>query len=275
MIRYNYKLPTFSTVGAGQTATLTLPLGPTYRGLVLKYEAGGVNAAEADMKADIKRVALKVNGTERYVATAKQLIDIQTKFYGNSVVAGMLFFPFTRDWLATIAGQDNLALGTNNVASLQLEVDIASGATTPKLTAFADVEDVPRDFGAMVEGHTYNYYAAGAQVFEISDLPKSLGDIVGLHINSAYIDGVELTINNRKVFDADLDVYKAVLKRKPSERVPQADWFHMDPLKLNRMGDVLPMRVQDFRLKVTTSQATELPVFVETLNAPLGLNGGR
>lgn len=271
MFRYTRKLPSFATVGAGQMATLMVPKGWTYRGLVLKYQTGGANATEAQMKADLTAIRLKVNGNTRYEASAEQLIDIQTHFYGESVVAGMLFIPLSRKWLKTIEAQDNTAWGTSNVDTFSIEVDISGGAVTPSLVAHAEVDPVKNDLGIIVEGHTFHYNAAGAGTMEISDLPKSSGQLVGLHMKTTVVSALQLTVNAVEFINSDIDVMNAIYQREPMRRAPVNGWVHLDPLALNRIGDAWPMAVEDFRLKLTTTGAGTVDLFLETLSAPLGL----
>jgi hypothetical protein len=269
--RYIRKLPDFATVAAGSMATLMAPKGWTYRGIILKYSAGGSAANEATMKADISKVRLKVNGNTRYEASATQLIDIQTKYYGNAVVDGMLFVPLSRTFLKTMEAQDNTAWGTRNVDTFAIEVDIDSGATSPVLVAHAEVDPVANDLGVIVEGHTYTYNASGAVTMEVADLPKSNGQLVGLHIQTSIVTEANLTVNGVEFLNTDIDVMHAALKRRPANRSPVSNWVHIDPLALNRVADAWPMMVEDFRLKLKTSGSGAVPIFVETLSAPLGM----
>lgn len=271
MFRYTRKLPSFATVGAGQMATLNVPKGWIYRGLVLRYQTGGVDATEAQMKADLTSIRLKINGNTRYEASAEQLLDIQTKFYGESVVAGMLFIPLQRRWLKTVEAQDNTAWGTSNVDTFTVEADVAAGALAPSLVAHAEVDPAASDLGVIVEGHSFFYNAAGAGQLEISDLPKSFGQLVGLHMKTAVVSGLQLTVNGVQFLDTDVDVMNAIYRREPMNRAPVAGWVHVDPLALNRIGDAWPMSVEDFRLKLTVTGAGPIALFMETLSAPLGL----
>ena len=273
--RYTRKLPDFATVAAGSMATLMAPKGWTYRGIILKYSANGVAANEATMKADILKVRLKINGNTRYEASATQLIDIQTKYYGNAVTDGMLFVPLSRMFLKTMEAQDNTAWGTRNVDTFAIEVDIGGGALSPVLVAHAEVDPVAADLGAIIEGHTYTYNASGAVTMEVADMPKSNGQLVGLHIQSPLVTEANLSVNGVEFLNTDIDVMHSILKRRPLYREPVSGWVHIDPLALNRIADAWPMAVEDFRLKLKTSGAGPVPIFVETLSAPLGLPSSR
>jgi len=271
MFRYIKKLPAFATVGAGQMATLLMPKGWTYRSLVLKYKRNGVAATEAEMKSDLTAIRIKVNGEAKRTFSAKEVLDIETSFLGETVEAGILHIPLQAKWLKTIQAQDNLSWGTLNLDTLSIEVDIDAGAVTPSLEAHTEVDPVGNALGAIIESRSYHYNAAGAGTLEISDLPKSFGQLVGLHMDTAVVSAFALTINGQEIVSTDVDVLNSLYKRKPMQRVPQAGWVHFDPLVLNRLGDVINMNAEDWRLKLTTTGAGTIGLYVQTLNAPLGL----
>jgi len=269
-IHYTRKLPDLAPVQAGATAQVQIPRGPTYRYVMLKYSANGVAANEATMKADIKRVSFKINGIERWSASATRIIDIVTRYYGESFTDGILFIPLSRANLATMAGIDNTAWGTANIDTLHMEVELNAGAVTPKLEAHAVVDPEARALGAIIEVHETQFSTAVAGVFEISTLVKSRGQLISMHCANANIDALEVAIDQTDFQNVDLDVLEVLYKRKPSERVPQAGYRHFDPVFLNRLADVLPMRAEDWRLKLDLSAAGSVGIFMETLNEPLG-----
>ncbi|WOF73806.1 major capsid protein P2 [Parvibaculaceae bacterium PLY_AMNH_Bact1] len=269
-IHYNRKLPDFSPVQAGAQAAIQIPRGPTYRTLILKYARGGTPATEAQLKSDIEQVRIKVNGTTRWAATGTRLVDILTKYYGHTLTDGLLFIDLARHDLATIQGADNLAWGTNNVQTLTLEVDIASGAVNPEIEAHAVIDPVKRDLGMIVECWEVPFSTAVGGTFEISTIPEARGQLFAMHVAGANATGLEVEIDNVIFQNAPSDVLNALYARVPSGRVPQADYQHYTPTYLDRLDDVLPLSAQDWRLKVAMSAAGSADIFMETLNQPLG-----
>jgi hypothetical protein len=278
-LHYLRKQPSFSAVAAGSTASVIVPRGPTYRNFVLKYgtaTAGG--PTEANMKAEIDMVRVKINSIVRFELSGTHLLDLMHHYYGRTVAAGLMVIPFARPWHRTIPGEENLALGTRNIDTLEVEVDINSGATTPTLELQAQVDPVLRDLGQIVEVHKTTLQPAATGVYEWSQIPRSQGDLLAMHLDessAAVITAIEVWMNSVGFSDGDLDVIDWLQKNEPHGivRAPVANYRHIDTAILNRVDDRWPLRaIEDFRLKVTLSTAGAIPVIMETLNAPLGLS---
>ena len=163
------QMPAFNGVAAGATATLDIPIGPTYDGIVLKVSDGN-NANAATI---ISEIRVNVNGKTQRKCTVAELdalnslmndpasVDYTVTQDGSSKVitqakARSLILPgvsnyslfkdaanvtrlpifFAEPWRPpSIAEQ--FAWGTGNLNSFQLEVDIASAASSPVLKAYA------------------------------------------------------------------------------------------------------------------------------------------
>ena len=274
VLAYTNKLPDFNPVAAGAIASTQVPRGFTYQDITLLYQANGVKANEATLKADIERVTLKINGVARWEMSGKHLVDIN-KFYGLTQNAGELVIPLSRPWLKTPAGVDNLAWGTNNISSFQLEVKLASGATTPVLSANAEVLPYATDLGYIVEVHEYSFAASVAGKYEISTLPKANGSLIALHLDNANITALQGKLNNVEFIaqDSDLVAYHNAIKRlSDGKRIPQTGYAHIDAQRRNRLDDNIPLiNLQEFMIAPTLSAAGPVGVIMETLNAPLGL----
>lgn len=274
-LHYLRKQPSFSAVATGSTATVILPRGPTYRELILKYGTStGGGPTEATMKAEISEVRVKVNGVDRIELSATHLLDL-SKYYGRAVEAGILPIPLTRPWHRTIPGEENVGWGTSNIDTLEVEVDLAAGAWTPTLELQAWVDPQRRDLGQIVEIHTTTLQPAAVGVYEWSTIPKSLGDLLAMHLDESgavVIDGIEVQVNQVTFYNGDLDVMAYSLRHMPhgEKRVPVTNYQHIDTAILNRVDDRWPLfNVEDFRLKLDCSVAGNVPTVIETVNQPL------
>lgn len=264
--------PAFRTVNPGVAASTSLPVGGlTYRELTLRYKQNGVAATEAFFNSDIEKVTLKINGITRWSITGKNLLMLN-KYYGYPFNAGELIVPLSRHYTRTPQAEENLAWGTNNVSSFQIEVKLAAGAVAPELAIDCDWTFVRQDLGQIVEIHESSYDFSGAGKKEISDLPKD-GALMALHLVSADITSLEVKVDEIRPIesDTDLTVYQNRLERIAG-RSPQAGVVHFDTMRLNRLGDAIGLvGVQDFRVRPEVSQATNVLVVMEKVTTPLGL----
>lgn len=269
MFNFKRKLPSFNAVAAGSTATVNLPTGPTYQAIGINYKRNGVAATEAQIKADLKRFRIKINGTTRIDISGKHLIDVMMKYYGISFVAGLIFIPLSRPWLKTMEGEDNLAWGTKNVQTLGLEIDIDAAAVTPTLTGEAFILPYDRDLGAIIQVMEFPFSTAVGGAFEISTLPRANGDLAAIHFDGANVTAGEVFLNQVPASEGDEAINRSLLAWV-GERTPQVGYVHLDPMIKNRVSDVWPLsQVQDFRVKLNMSAAGSVDIVMETLTAPL------
>ena len=271
-LHYINKLEAFNQVSAGSPSTLSIvsgPDAPTYRAVTIKHTDSGVAANEATMKANIEKVQFKINGTTRWEASGKYIIDVLMKYYGLSFVAGQITIPFSRPWHKTIPGEENLAWGMRNVRTFEMKVFLASGATSPTLEAEAAVTAESRDLGTIIEVHEFTDAAAVTGQFENYKLPRGNGDLVALHFDNANINRLDVYLNKVPFRDCDIasahDLYKWT-----GERTPQTGYVHVDALYHNRIGDVWPItRVGEFKIDGNITATGAIPIVMETLNTPL------
>lgn len=269
---FQRKMPSFNTVAAGSTSSVTIPKGPTYYGFDIYATIGGVAATAADMKSQISEVRLKVNGVTRWEAWATHIIECLFEYYGKTLANGVLPLMLVDPDYKTIPAMDNMAWGTADVDTLTMEVDLAAGATIDAMSVYATVLGEARPLGTVIEVHRITVAPAATGVFELSDLPRFNGDLRAMHFDltgAAAATAVELQINQVNVFDTNLTVWNNIVSR--SGRTPQTDFIHYEPTYLNRLDDkiVLGRAVQDFRFKLTMSAAGSVPLIMETVNTPL------
>lgn len=269
MFNFKRKLPSFNAVAPNSTATVNAPTGPTYQAITLLYKRAGVAATEAQVKSDLKRIRIKINGVTRFDVSGKHVIDVLNKYYGIAFTNGLLTIPLSRPWHKTMEGEDNLAWGTKNVQTLGIEVDIDGAAVSPTLVGEAFILPYERDLGSIIQVHEMPFSTSVAGMFEISTLPKGNGDLASLHFDSALVTAAEVFLNQVPASEGDESINRSLLTWV-GERTPQANYVHIDPLLKNRVSDVWPLAgVQDFRAKLTMSGAGAVDIIMETLNAPL------
>ncbi len=274
MVPFFRKLSSFNTVAAGSTATLNLPLGPTYYTLALYcLDGSGVRTA-AEIAADINFVVLKVNGTERTRVKASDL-QMLHKYYGGTVANdGVLHIDLSPFWAQEHDARDNLAWGTGNVDVLTLEVELASGSGITTMTAHADMVMERRELGLIIQRRRMVWTPGSTGTQEWADLPKGIGSLTALHFDesgSAVVDDIEVEVDGVRMQTSPEAVIRAALTSK-SERVPQTDVIHFETTRRKRMGEYIALRdVQDFRVYAEIDTAGAVPIVIETINAPLGL----
>lgn len=273
------QMPSFQGVAASQTATLLMPRGLTYHGLLISY--AGVTLAQ------MTEFRLKINGRPMFAQSAVD-IDTSNKFDGLAAANGILYFPFDRPNLKTRQGIELTAIGTglpfNNDAgtqaapnpfynptpidTIQLEIDIAAGAVAPVLSAKA-IQSAPRPTGAIIKRRKFNYTTTGAGDYEISDLPK--GDLINkIWIKQANGVLTQVKLERDNFISFERNVAENSLIQADGVRVPQSDWFVIDPTEQGFGAEAIVTAVNDFRLKLTTSGAETFTIYVDYIG---GLGG--
>lgn len=280
-MRTTRQLPSLQGVAASQTATLNLPIGLTYHSILLTYS--GVTLAQ------MTEVRIKGNGRliQTYSAADLDSINKYTGLQGSA--GGLITLPFDRENLITREGQELTAIGTGApfdpnqfladgrtfnpnynptpLTTFQLEIDLAAGST-PVLSAKA-IQSAAKPLGAMIKRRRFNYNPTGAGTFEISDLPK--GDLIDKIYIKQSVDAVTKVTLERDNF--------IVFERTKAEnnfiqtdgvRVPQSNWFVIDPTENGYGSESIVTLVNDFRLKIDTSGPVALTIYVDYLG---GLGG--
>lgn len=264
-------MPSFQGVSAGAIATLTLPVGLTYHSLLISY--GGATLAQ------LTEIRVKANGRQIFSQSAVDL-DTANQFDGLAAANGILRLDFDRVKLLTRAGQELTAIGTgaplNNdpnspaynptpLSTFQVEVDIDGAATSPSLSAKA-IQSAPRPLGALVKRRRFNYSQTGAGEFEISDLPKGdLIDKIWIKQSAANLTKVVMERDNFLSFERTPDENDLI--QTDGVRVPQTNWYVIDPTERGFGAESIVSAVNDFRLKFSASGATDYTIYVDYLGA--------
>lgn len=251
--------------------TLEVPKGPTYYAIALNYAVNGVACTEAQAKADIRAIRLKINGTTRWETNGKRAVDCLNKYYGMGFQNGLIFIPLARPWLRMYEAIENTAWGTKNLDTFTLEVEFNTPIVSPTLTAEAYYSLNSRDLGMIVEVHDYSHPVIGAGQQEYATLPKGNGDLIALHADhGGLVTALDLDINQSNVYNGGLAGQQA-LQRWFSERTPQTNYAHIEGQARNLLSEGIPlMGTSDFRIKPTVTGTGTIWYLAETLNTPLG-----
>jgi len=268
-------MPTPAGIGAGQTASVNLPLGLTYHALFLRMNvqagdpAAAVDVPAADWGDYLDEIRVQVNGDTTIRIDAADLVKLN-QFYGVSLVAGTLPLYLGRPWMRTIGGEDQTAYKTNGgIASLTVEIEVKTGVTVNSLVLYAQQgpgvtdQGMPLGWGPHLEINKFVHNQGVTGDAEISDIPRSAYSMMAMHFNTAAITGIEVTVDNRKVIENDKAIRDALAAT--IDRVPQSGMTHIDFLTEDRLIEALPMAVQDFRLKPTFTATGNFTIYAEAI----------
>lgn len=278
MAKQTRRMPSFNGVAANSLATLEMPIGRTYHGLLM--DLGGTDFTVSHMNA----IRLKGDGREILTVTGDHL-NSMNQFDGMAAAAaeGFLYLDFERlglkrrDWVEATAIGTGAARNTNResadynptpLAGMQLEVDIGA-ATVPTLTAKA-VQSGPKPLGSIIKRRRFSYNTGGAGEYEISDIPK--GDLVNrIWIRSANdaITNVILERDNFRFFERT-PAENNLIQTDGQVRSPQANWFVIDPSERGNGNEAIVTLVNDFRLIVDVSVDDDLFIYVDYVGGLAG-----
>lgn len=262
------KMPTPLGVGAGQTASVQLPLGLTYERL---YMYANVDATPRDVPVAewgtyIDEVRLLVDGDAKITITAADLVSLN-QYYGQSMVAGVLPLFLARPWMQTIEGQLQTAYGTKGgISSFSLEMDVKSDVTINTLDVYAQ-QSPGRPFGPHLRLQRYVHNQGVTGMAEISDIMRGNYSMAALHVNTANIGEVEILWDNRKILEMTKPIRAA--HYDVIDRVPQSGFTHVDFLSENILAEALPMAVSDFRLKADFTGTGNFSIYAESVQSPV------
>ncbi|MCC4787510.1 major capsid protein P2 [Vibrio splendidus] len=263
MARRLKKLPSISNVAAGSTATLELPRGLSYHQIILKYK----NVTLAQMK----NIRMEVNG--KVFQTYKDGAELNTingHFNRGLAENGFIVLHFARPELDDLLQQRTFALGTADISTLALRIDIDGAATDPKLEAHAlQGQDAPMGYITKVKSYPVSYATSG--VHELDKLPTpASARIAAIHLMTDKVSHAELEVDGNIAFQAE-KLLEAKIQRD-AKRVPTTGKFTLDFIKENDTAQAQVLAgVQDFRIRMDLTEATAFNVLVEYLDVQQGL----
>ena len=258
------KMPTPQGIGAGQTASVNLPLGLTYERFYIRANVDGTprDLPIAEFGDYIEEIRLLLNGDAKITISGADLVKLN-QYYDVDQSAGAIPLMLSRPWMRTAGGEDQSGYGTaGGVDSFTMEIDLADGKTFNTLLVYA-VQSPGRPFGAHLRIQRFSETQGLAGEGEIADIPRGPYALYALHMTTANITNVEVLADQRKVHESDLTVRS--LHQKIAGRAPQVGMTHIDFLTENRIGNALPMALQDFRIKNTYTAAANFSIYAESL----------
>lgn len=283
MYRRTVPVANISGVAAGQVATIDLPLGRRYHGILLSYSESGTPANQATMDAAITNIKVIINSrTQREYSAAELRVLNAVMGAPYAFQAGVLPIYFAEPWRRTPGGEDALAwpaYTSLGIQSFQLEVTIAAGAPAPALTAKAIIDQPdPKTlkFGPIITTRRRAISPGGTGTYTLLDMPKNLGDYRALHCfedTAGDISAVRATLDQLTAFDRSDAENTALLNI--GGYVPQTALFHVIFDEDRRLGDGLPMMrgdgtlVSEFTLEFDMAAANPFTLIAEMLG---GLN---
>lgn len=258
------QLKKIENVGSGQTASIQLPIGPTYD--KLRFKLGNVTPAQC------KNVRLELNG--RLISNYKDFAEMQLidAYYGRRVEAGFVTWHFNEDdVLATLEAGRFTGLATMGLQIATITFDIDGAAVNPSVQVFAEKSAPFQAAGQWIKKHrTYPFPQGAGEFSEHTTLPaKSAAgaNIKAMHVIKSDITDVELIIDNTQWFQFPKDVNEEMQKDygRQVRRVPQAGMFTLDFILQGDFGNTLPLTagIQDFRLKTKATTDGSVNVAVE------------
>jgi hypothetical protein len=260
-MRPTKRLPSLSNVGAGQTATLNCPVGLTYDRIDFEYS--GVTLAQ------MKNIEVVVNGKPVMTFKDANRIKALNDYYRRSETTGFLTLWFARPEQKTVQEQRLTALGTADVSTLAINMDIDAGADNPVIVGYA-VQSEPAPLGAFIKVREFQFDSAVAGDFEVSTLPKG-PRILALHAFKADIDNLEVELDSQKVFEGSKTFIQSV--QKSYGRFPQtALATHFDTALEGDLSQALVTAgAQDMRFRFGLTSSGAVGVLIEYLDGFAGI----
>ncbi len=221
----------------------------------------------------VGRIDVNVNAkTIQTYKNLQRLIDLNT-FYDRSpdtvAATGTEFvLHFERAELHSLADRRGPGLGTADVATFTVELDLGAVPANFTLKTYAEIDPLPQPFGLFTRIREFPFNAPAAGIVEMDKFPRQ-GLYQAIHMQKSDITQVEVEANGNKIVDASTAVLHRVAKEgAPSKRVPVAGYTHLD---MATDGDLFQsIRAEalgDFRLKMTVSSAGAFDIVTETLDS--------
>lgn len=255
-------LPSFSPISAGSDCTLNMPVGLTYEAVLLAYS--GITLAQ------MKNIEVLINGKVIQKFATGTILDQINQFYKRGTAAGVLVLWFSRPELNLVAEQRLTAIGTADVQTFSLRMDIDAGAAAPAITAYA-IKSAQQPLGMITKIKNFPVTFATAGQQDIDNIPRSGARIAAVHLFKADISSVAVEVDSTKIVDSTKTVIHAFLGY--CDRTPlTASATHIDFLADGDIFHALPTeKTKDLRIRPYLDTAGLVNVIVEYLDGFDGL----
>ncbi|WP_086931448.1 major capsid protein P2 [Agarilytica rhodophyticola] len=257
-MRIEKRMPSFNSVSAGNTASISLPIGRRYHMLYLFYS--GITLAQ------MTEIRIKANGKvfQKFSATERDIMNQHKKLEPAN---GILRIPFDRVGLKRRDQEELTAVNTavpdvrgNAINSFTLEIDIAEGVTAPSLKIEASQSAaIPGGPGLMMNIRRESRSINGAGELEVSDYlygtPVSQSfDCMYAIPSAGSISKIRMERNLETFWERSAELNEMV--QFDGVRQPISPWFSVDGLELGYGGNAFDLRnLNDFRVIYNCSEA--------------------
>jgi hypothetical protein len=265
MARRKILLPSLSNVAVGSTAVLNLPVGG------LTYEQ--VHFALTDCTdAEVTNIRVKVNGEEIQFFEDGTTLEDFNDYYGRPNTADVLSLYFSRPEMADLIRERATALGTLDIQTLTIEMDIDAGAAGVTITAYALVSE-PTALGAFTRIRRFPFNFGGSGQVEMTGITYGAA-IQAMHFQKSNVSNVLIQESSKSV----VNMPKTILEhmQKGYGRAPvTALYTHVD---FNLEGDPAQslmtsardangvVRAKDLRIQPTLATSGACDLYVEYLD---------
>jgi hypothetical protein len=269
-MRKTIKMPSMANVGAGQTATLNCPVGLTYDLISLQFSGMKADGTTPVTVGDLKNIEVRVNGKAIQMFKDGAELDAINQYHGRGAASGILNLWFARPELAAVRDQRLTSLGTVDVQTLSVHVDVEETLTSIVLSAKA-MQSEPQLLGAITKVKAFPASFATSGEHEIDNIPRSGAMIGCVHLFKADVSNVELEVNSIKVFDSSKSYAEELQTRYG--KVPQtAIASHVDfMLEGDPAQSLETNNIKDMRIRPTLDTPGALRVVVEYIDGYAGL----
>ena len=220
-------LDSFASVGEGQTAVVALQPGPTYDEIHLEFPYSVTVGAEFT-SAHIAAVRLNLNGEDIVDVKGTDLVMLEA-YEGNAEQNGYLTLSLKEIIAKSFDGSHMTGLVTVPGDALSLEVDILGTGASAVVTlkGFATTSPSRPARVLIPKLRRFPFTAGAGGDFEITTLPRG-PRVKRIHFDGANVANVIAERDQLKLYD--LSKARAEYNAKRFGRVPQANWFHFDPI---------------------------------------------
>ena len=258
------KIPKKNKPVPGTQFSLRPAIGPTYE-VFYFYLKGGLTLAH------LKNIRVEVRGKPIWSLKDGAQLQAINKFYKRplSERSDVLPFWFYRPELNEIAERRNFALGTFDVDTLAIVMDIDESAPEGCDIEIKARTTAPQRIGVITKIKQYPQTFAQGGEQDIADIPRRDAAIVGMHLQTPHVSAMKLEMDNMKVVEGS----KTELHDAYSEWVaPQTGFSHMSFVGRGTQYDALLTEgVTDFRLTIDLAQAATFPLVVEYFDSFAGV----
>ncbi len=260
------KLPAFTGVEKGVTATCKVPAGYTYHGIVL----------DSNIRANmITELRVLLNGTITVRLSGSELLMMNEYDHTVSNPDGKHYISFDRMALRTRTGTESTAIpfGAINdprpIANMLIELDISSTAGDALTIDGYALVSGPMNLGGnpaiLKQIRKFNYAPTGSGEFDISDLPR-IGLINRIFFGAAdKIDKIVVALDSTEIWNRPTELNRYI-ENLFNNKVPNNSYYVIDPSENGYSGDSWNVsQVNDFRMKLSMNDAANITVIVEYL----------